>query len=166
MKVARFASLLFAGVFSGFLVGVLVLETSLRSYDRYVYAQVREVELDALDVLASATLIPALLAVAVLVFSAFRAKGPALWLPLTAFVLLLIVFVTSLAVSVPINGDQGDWDVQAPPSDWADVRDRWQTAHVVRTVAAVLAFGFLAFSALRKPAPEPATEPAPEATPA
>ncbi|MGK5533004.1 anthrone oxygenase family protein [Streptomyces sp. URMC 129] len=150
-------SLLFAGIFSGFLVGVLVLETSLRDYDRTVYAQVRQVELDALDILATATLVPALLATAFLLFAVFRAKGPALWLPLAAFVLLLIVFVVSLTVNVPINGDQADWDVQAPPSDWADVRDRWQAAHVVRTVSAVLAFGLLAFSTLgRKPADEPA----------
>ncbi|WP_059012105.1 anthrone oxygenase family protein [Streptomyces specialis] len=159
MKVARFAGLLFAGIFAGFLVGVLVLETSLRDYDRYVYAQLRKVELDALDVLASVTLIPALLAVAVLVISAFRAKGPALWLPLAAFALLLVVFVTTLVVNLPINGDQADWDVQAPPSDWADVRDRWQTAHVVRTVAAVFAFGLLAVSALRKSPPAPAALP-------
>lgn len=28
-------------------------------------------------------------------------------------------------------------------TDWADVRDRWQVAHLARTVAAMAAFGLL-----------------------
>jgi hypothetical protein len=55
----------------------------------------------------------------------------------------VVVFATSLLVNVPINTDQLTWNVQAPPADWASVRDRWQIAHAVRTGAAVLAFGCL-----------------------
>jgi hypothetical protein len=49
-------SLLFAGLFSGFLLGVLVLEASLRGYDGSVYTQVRRVEPDSLDTLAACVL--------------------------------------------------------------------------------------------------------------
>lgn len=31
-----------------------------------------------------------------------------------------------------------------PPSDWAGVRDRWQIAHLLRTISAMAAFDFLA----------------------
>jgi hypothetical protein len=144
----RFAGLLFAGVFAGFLVGVLVLELSLRDYGGRVYAQVREVELVALDVLASVTLIPALAAAALLAFLAARGRGGALWPPLAALALLASVFAVSLAVNLPINSDQLDWNVQSPPADWASVRDRWQIAHAARTGAALLAFGCLAAAAL------------------
>ncbi|WP_052763170.1 hypothetical protein [Jiangella alkaliphila] len=67
-------SLLFAGLFAGFLLAVLVLETSLRAFDASVYTQVRQVELDRLDALASATLLPALAATVVLVV-AERGRG-------------------------------------------------------------------------------------------
>ena len=59
-----------------------------------------------------------------------------------AFAMLLIVF------NLPINAEQSNWAVQAPPADWASVRDRWQIAHAVRTSAAVLAFGCLSTAAM------------------
>jgi hypothetical protein len=148
MRIVRSVSLLFTGLFAGFLLGVLVLENSLRAYDGSVYTQMRKVELDSLDTLASVTLIPALLSTLVVAVLAIRARRDDRWVLVAAFTLLLVVFATSLAISLPINGDQADWSVQAPPSDWADVRDRWQLAHLVRTVSAVLAFCSLAVAAL------------------
>jgi hypothetical protein len=115
-------SLLFAGLFSGFLLGVLVLEASLRGYDGSVYTQVRRVEPDSLDTLAAVTLIPSLVSTLIVAGLMIRARGNDRWLTLTAFALLLVVFVTSLAVNLPINGDQVDWSVQVPPSDRANRR--------------------------------------------
>jgi uncharacterized membrane protein len=143
VNIARFVSLLFGGIFAGFLVTVLVIESTLRTFDAAVYTQVRLVELAHLDQLATATLIPALIATAVLVFFAARLRARTFWLTLTALILLVAVFATSLLVNVPINTDQLTWSVQAPPADWASVRDRWQLAHVARTVAALLAFASL-----------------------
>lgn len=139
-RFVRSASLLFSGVFAGFLVCVLVLENSLRGFDASVYAQTRLVELDSLDKLASATLIPAMITTVVL---AIRARGNDRRVVLVAIALLVIVFATTFAINLPINSDQTAWSVQNPPSDWASVRDRWQVAHAIRTVAAVLAFGLL-----------------------
>lgn len=139
-RFVRSASLLFSGVFAGFLVCVLVLENSLRGFDASVYTQTRLVELDSLDKLASATLIPAMITTVVL---AIRARGNDRRVVLVAIALLVIVFATTFAINLPINSDQTAWSVQNPPSDWASVRDRWQVAHAIRTVAAVLAFGLL-----------------------
>jgi uncharacterized membrane protein len=141
--IVRFVGLLSAGIFTGFLVAVLVFELSLRRFDGLVYAQVRQVELVRLDDLAAATLIPATITAIVLAVAGARTRGRALWLPLTAAVLLAGIFVLTLTVNLPINSDQLGWDVKAPPADWASVRDRWQLAHAVRTCAAVLAFGCL-----------------------
>jgi uncharacterized membrane protein len=142
-------SLLFTGLFCGFLLAVLVLENSLRSYSASIYAQTRLVELDSLDKLASATLIPALVTTAIVTFLRMRARGNDRWLVAAALVLLVVVFAVTMAVNLPINADQADWSVQAPPSDWATVRDRWQVAHLVRTGAAISAFACLIVSGLR-----------------
>ena len=149
-KLLRGASLLFSGLFAGFLVAVLVLENSLRAYSAAVYTQVRLVELDSLDTLASVTLIPAIVTTVVLVI---RARGNDRRVVLAAVALLIVVFATTLAINLPINGDQANWSVQSPPPDWASVRDRWQLAHLVRTVAALLAFGSLLTAALTRIAP-------------
>ncbi|HEY4568938.1 MAG TPA: DUF1772 domain-containing protein [Kribbella sp.] len=144
--VVRGVSLLFSGLFAGFLLCVLVLENSLRGYGASVYTQVRLVELDSLDKLASVTLIPAIVTTVVL---AIRARGNDRRLVLIGVALLVVVFATTLAVNLPINSDQAGWAVASPPADWASVRDRWQLAHLGRTVAALLAFGMLVGSAVR-----------------
>ncbi|MGY4769244.1 anthrone oxygenase family protein [Kribbella sp. CWNU-51] len=152
--VVRGVSLLFSGLFAGFLLCVLVLENSLRGFDASVYTQVRLVELDRLDTLASVTLIPAIVTTVVL---AIRARGNDRRLVLVAIALLLVVFTTTLAINLPINADQSSWSVQNPPADWSSVRDHWQLAHLIRTAAALLAFGSLIGSALthRTPANHP-----------
>jgi len=139
--IARTASIGFSGLFAGFLLGVLVLELSLRDFSGSTYAQVREVELVGLDRLATATLLPALVATLCVVLVSRRQPG--LSRSLVPLLLLVAVFVLSLTVNVPINQDQLDWNVDAPPADWADDRDRWQVAHAARTLAAVLAFALL-----------------------
>jgi uncharacterized membrane protein len=163
--VARFVGLLFGGVFAGFLVTVLVLEATLRGVGASVYTQVRGVELVHLDDLATATLVPALVATAVLAVLAVRRGGRSRWLVVTALVLLLLVFATSILVNLPINHDQLGWSVQAPPADWARVRDRWQVAHLVRTAAALLAFGCLGLAAVRRSSPPGAGSRAPSPVP-
>lgn len=152
IKIARLASLLFAGIFAGFVVAALTIELTLRGYDRAVYTQVRQVMLEWLDVLAIATLIPALVATALLVIFEARGRERVPRLPPVALTLLVLVFAISLAVNVPINTEQLDWDIQAPPADWESVRDRWQIAHALRTGAGVLAFGCLIAAAIvRRP---------------
>ncbi|TDW19652.1 anthrone oxygenase family protein [Kribbella kalugense] len=146
-RFVRSVSLLFSGLFAGFLLAVLVLENSLRGFNGTVYTQVRLVELDSLDKLASATLIPAMITAVVL---AFRVKGIDRQIVLSAVALLVVVFVTTFVINLPINSDQTSWSVQNPPSDWSSVRDRWQLAHAVRTVVALLAFGVLIVGSQRR----------------
>ncbi|WP_328324997.1 DUF1772 domain-containing protein [Kribbella sp. NBC_00382] len=116
MRFIKLANLSFAGLFAGFLLTVLVLEQSLRSFDAHVYTQVRQVELARLDTLASVTLLPALITTIVLVLRARSAPT------IAALALLAGVFLLTLVVNLPINHDQAGWSVQTPPADWADVR--------------------------------------------
>jgi hypothetical protein len=149
-RLLRAGSLLFTGLFAGFLLGVLVLENSLRGYGAAVYSQVRQVELDSLDTLASVTLIPAIVTTVLL---AIRTRGNDRRLVLAALALLALVFVTSLAINLPINGDKAGWSLQSPPADWASIRDRWQLAHLIRTLAAILAFASLTAATLTRRTP-------------
>ena len=146
-RVARTVSLVFGGVFAGFMITILVLELSLRKFDASVYTQVRKVELVRMDTLATATLIPAIIGTALVIAVGLKWGRPGLGLSSAALGLLLVVLVTTVVVNLPINSDQLDWSVARPPSDWASDRDRWQVAHAVRTVAAGVAFLCLVFGA-------------------
>lgn len=142
-EVVRFAALLFGGVFAGFMATVLVLEISVRSFDGAVYIQVRQVELVALDTFATVTLIPAVVLTTLLVVAAFRRRSGDRWASTVALALWMLVLGTTLVINLPINARQLTWNAATPPVDWVSVRDRWQSAHAVRAVAAVLAFALL-----------------------
>ncbi|MCW2750835.1 MAG: hypothetical protein JWR83_1945 [Aeromicrobium sp.] len=144
--VARVVSVVFGGIFTGFLITILMLELSLRKFDASIYTQVRQVELVRMDDLATVTLVPTIIATVVLVVAGLRWGRPGLGLTSVALGLLVVVLVTTVTVNLPINSDQLDWSVARPPSDWASDRDRWQIAHAIRTVAAGLAFVCLVFA--------------------
>ena len=145
----RFTSPLFTGLFAGFLLGILVLELSLRGFDGTVYAQVQQVALVALPVLATVLLFPAILCTVALVAIGLRRRDASFWLAAVALVLLLVALIVTLTVNVPINLAEGGWSVTSPPADWAAQRDRWQLGHAVRTVCAVLALCSLLAAGLR-----------------
>jgi uncharacterized membrane protein len=154
VKPTAFVAVLFSGLFAGFLTTVLVVEATLRDYGSAVYTQVRLIELAHLDDLATALLLPAIIASVVLAVAAFRRHGSSRWGPLTAVVLLLATLVISVSISVPINTAQASWSVVAPPADWSAVRDRWQLAHVARTITSVLAFVLLTVAAMTPTRPK------------
>ena len=159
-SVARVVSLALGGIFAGFLITVMVLELSMRDLSASAYTQVRQVELDRLDTLATVTLLPTAIATIVLVSLGLKWGSPGLGLRSIALVLLLVVFIVTVVINLPINADQRDWSIAHPPSDWASDRDRWQVAHAVRTMAAVLAYGCLiASSGLRGPGEPALVEP-------
>jgi uncharacterized membrane protein len=145
---SAFCAVLFSGLFAGFLITVLVLEASLRSYGAAVYTEVRLVELEHLDDLATALLPVAIVASVALTLSIIREPGSGRWLAAISVLLLLTTLVISVSISVPINTEQHTWSVAAPPGDWSGVRDRWQIAHAARTTTAALAFMLLTVTAL------------------
>lgn len=67
-------------------------------------------------------------------------------LTLTALVLLIGDMAVTLAGIVPINTRVQSWNIAAPPSDWANFRDRWERFHTIRTVLVVSSFVLLASS--------------------
>jgi uncharacterized membrane protein len=148
---SAFAAVLFSGLFAGFLTTVLVFEASLREFGAAVYTQVRLIELQHLDDLATALLLPGILAAAALTLASIRQRGSRRWLALTGLLLLLAVLAISVTINVPINTAQQSWSVLAPPGDWSHVRDRWQLAHAARTTAAALAFVLLTAVAVGRP---------------
>ena len=145
--VVRLIGLVFTGLFAGFLLGVLVLELSLRSFDGSVYTQTQQITLLALPALATVLLFPAIIATAILTALHARTRDRVFWLAVAALTLLGVALVVTLSVNVPINLAEAGWAVSSPPADWAATRDRWQVGHAVRTGAALVAFGSLALAA-------------------
>jgi Domain of unknown function (DUF1772) len=158
-SISAFAAVMLSGLFAGFLITVLVLEASLRGAGAAVYTQVRLVELEHLDDLATVLLPAAILASAALTLNIIRRHSSGRWLAQTAVLLLLVTVAISVSISVPINTEQLSWSVVTPPGDWSTVRDRWQLAHLARTTTAALAFVLLTTAAVVRKNPSERTTP-------
>jgi len=87
----------------------------------------------------------AILSVAVCVVLV-RAIPWAFVLTLIALVLLIGDMTVTLAGNVPINKQVQSWNIAAPPPEWANLRDRWERFHTIRTVLIVSGFALLASS--------------------
>ena len=59
---------------------------------------------------------------------------------LTALVLYIANMVVTLRFNVPLNKEVQSWQHDAPPAEWARVRDRWQRFHTLRTMLIVPGF--------------------------
>jgi uncharacterized membrane protein len=72
-----------------------------------------------------------------------RAVFGAFALSLIAFVFIVGNMAVTLAGNVPINKQVQCWNVAEPPPEWAELRDRWERCHTIRTIFIVSAFAFL-----------------------
>ena len=137
---ARFLSAFAGGTYAGFLLGVLVLEWSLRGFGPAVYTQVQQVKHLHLNVLAGVLLTALLATDLLLVALDWRIEPRNLPLDALGLACAAGALAVTLLVNVPVNAAQMTWTVAAPPPDWAAVRDRWQVAHALRTALASLGF--------------------------
>src|SRR4028118_22625 len=59
------------------------------------------------------------------------------------------LMISTVLVNVPINAEIMDvWLVESPPANWAEVRDRWNFFHGLRTILAVVALVCLLLAGL------------------
>lgn len=90
-------------------------------------------------------LMPAtIIGITVLLVIAIRQRFSRTWLVAVALLCMLGVIVSTLAVAVPIDNNIKVWTVQTLPADWMAERDRWATAHLIRTFLSVGAVAALA----------------------
>ena len=70
------------------------------------------------------------------------------YLLIAAIICMIVAGVVTRFENQPINREVMTWQVQSLPENWTALRDRWWTWHIVRTLAAISAFGLLAVAFL------------------
>jgi hypothetical protein len=75
-----------------------------------------------------------------------RAVPAAFALSLAGLLLCLGDMFITLLVNVPINGKVQSWQPEAPPQEWALIRDRWERFHSIRSLLVVSGFTLFAAS--------------------
>ena len=81
-----------------------------------------------------------------LTFVARPARSTPWWLALAATVLYALISVYSVLLPVPINNQVARWRPDSVPTNWRDLRRRWDLLHAIRVVFLVLALIFLVAS--------------------
>lgn len=143
VTITRYASLASGGVFAGLALTVLFVELAMRRLNGPDYVRMRQAEFDLFTWLAGTIGVVTLAAVLMLVVVTRRARGSAFRPAVIALVLVLVTLAISVVVNGPINVEQLGWNPALSPPDWASVRDRWQIAHGVRTLAALITLGHI-----------------------
>jgi uncharacterized membrane protein len=82
-----------------------------------------------MSVLMPAAVLPTL-AAAVLVYRRHPAAG---YLTVLGFVCVVTATATTLLVNVPIDEKMAGWTAATLPPHWAQIRDRWEWFHTLRT---------------------------------
>lgn len=140
-NVCRWLSLAGTGVLTGIFAGGVLTAAALRTQPATIYAPVSAAIHHTYALAMSILLLTTVVATAARL--ALRPPRAQLGLLTVATIGLIVVTALSVLVNVPINGQMIDeWPIEIP-ADWAAVRDRWNSAHLVRTGAAAIAFACL-----------------------
>ena len=147
--IARFVNLFLVALLAGLLVGVFIVERALLEVSASVYTAVQkpkhEVFEPIMPVFNTLVIVSGLMVLLLI-------RDRRTWeFGLTAIgvVCTIALTTTTLLVNVPINSEIiNAWSVKNPPADWAQVRDRWNLFHAIRTVLAVAALLCLLLAAM------------------
>jgi uncharacterized membrane protein len=80
-----------------------------------------------------------------------RSERPNFYLLIAASVCIIAVALITRFGNIPINNQILTWSISSPPSNWADLAQRWWQLQTLRTVLAIGALAFLISAALGQP---------------
>lgn len=78
----------------------------------------------------------------------YRQSSNALLPTLLGFALFITALSITLLGNVPIDNQIKQWTVESLPENWQQIRDRWETFHVMRTFASIVGLALLLGAAL------------------
>ena len=146
--IIRFLNILMAGLIAGTMFGIWI-GYNPQNLSAQTYVEQQQSVIKALN-----TLMPilGLIAIILTLVSAFMQKGNQ-----TVFIILLIAAVLLIVSGLvtrfgnqPINSIVATWNKIDVPNNWAELRNKWWSWHVIRTLTALVAFGLIVWTSMRK----------------
>jgi uncharacterized membrane protein len=137
-----------AGLVAGIIFGVWI-GFNPQHLSAATYVEQQQNAIKALN-----TLMPllGLMTIILTITSAFlqrRDKGTFIVL-LVAAVLLIVSGLVTRFGNQPINSIVMTWSKDSVPDNWTELRDKWWSLHIVRTLAALFAFCLIVWASIRK----------------
>lgn len=139
IKVMRFIHMFLNGILAGIGVGISATETGNLKLDGTSYTKVEQHKHAIVTPVTLALFFPHVLAGSYVAWRTWGRNKDITWLTVSSIVTITITFLISIVINAPINRQQqNEWDPNNPPANWKQIRDRWNKAHVVRSIFAVI----------------------------
>ena len=149
VKVWQFVSIflwaLVAGVFWGPWLG---LSRSISSFSPEAFLAIGKTMIRNLAPVMPFLMIAAIASMLPVLIISYRQRSDMFMLTLVSFALVITALMITLLVEVPIDNQIKMWTVNSLPGDWRQIRDRWETFHVLRTFASVGGLALMLVAAL------------------
>ena len=143
--VSVFLSALVAGVFWGPWLG---LSRSITTFSADVFLAIGHQMIRNLAPVMPFLMPAAILSIVPVLVLSFHQRPQTFYFTLVGFALFIVALLVTLIVEVPIDNRIKTWTVATIPDNWQQLRDRWETFHVVRTAASVAGLLLLLIGAL------------------
>lgn len=149
MNIIRFVLLVLMALLVGSMFGILI-GYNPASLSASAYVEQHQNAVRSLN-----TLFPVMGAISIALSAVLAARSGAnrraRYLLLAAVLLMLVAALVTRFGNQPINAIVMTWSSQVQPANWEQLRDQWWQWHVVRTIAAILAFSSVVGAVLSTP---------------
>ena len=148
MLIIRFFNILTTGLVTGTMFGIWI-GYNPRNLSVQTYVEQQQSVIKAIN-----TFMPlfGLITIILTLISAMLQKDnhTVLVILLLAVVLLIICGLVTRFGNQPINSIVMTWNKANVPVNWADLRNKWWSFHIMRTITAFLAFCLIVWACMRK----------------
>ncbi|MDP9353617.1 MAG: DUF1772 domain-containing protein [Chloroflexota bacterium] len=139
LRIARFVHMFLNGILAGIGVGIAATETANLKLDGSSYPRVEQHKHTIVIPLTLTLFFPCVFVGSYVAWRTRRQNKDVTALTVSSVVCITITFLLSIIINAPINRAQRDeWDVNNPPKDWKQIRDKWNISHVVRSIFALV----------------------------
>jgi uncharacterized membrane protein len=141
VQVLRFVDILAGGVVAGGFIMVLVaLVSAKREMPAPSALQLHQLSTPRIDLyIPPASVLSVVAGILIIVFHDEISRTSALFTAL-GILFMLAVGIASVFFNMPTNRIMAKWSLDAIPSEYVEMRQRWDSVHQLRTAFGVLAF--------------------------
>ena len=126
----------------------LGLSRSMTSLSETTFLEVAHAMIRNLGTIMAILMPAAMLATLPVLYLLYRRRSKAFYSTLAGLVLFVVALLITLLVEVPLDVEFEKWTLTTMPSNWQELRARWEWWHVVRSWVSVAGLGLLLAGAL------------------
>ncbi|MGX7666675.1 DUF1772 domain-containing protein [Flavobacterium pedocola] len=144
--IIRFCNILLVALLAGTSFGIWVGFNPL-NYSASTYIEQQQHLIASLNTLMTALVVIATLVTIVSAFLQRQEKFTFVSLLTAAFFLASCIVISRFG-NLPIQTEILSWSIASPPDNWTEMRDKWWTFHILRTVVELIALVIIAWTSV------------------